>query len=298
MRSDIERYKQQVRRLDLAGVDMAAFHDDPLPAPVLRCLRYMHDVEHHTVCYVRDLLVTSAHQDPALTTFLTLWSYEELWHGEAIGQVLAAHGEAAGGARIAPLRRRLGWPDRLSPLLHSLGSTLAGESFPAVHMTWGAVNEWTTQAGYARLAELAGHPVLGELLNRIMRQEGRHIVFYAGEAQRRLTGDRKAQRLVRTALRHLWRPVGAGVMPRSEVVFMINTLFGDDRGRAMAQRIDQRVARLPGLDGLHLVERALDRYPASGSERAAATRHPAPTTSPRLPRTFGSRADDSHDAAA
>jgi hypothetical protein len=298
MRSDIERYKRQVRRLDLNGIDLAAFHDHPLPAPVLRCLRYMHDVEHHTVCYLRDLLVTSAHRDPAVTTFLTLWSYEELWHGEALGQVLAAHGEAAGGARIAPLRRRLGWPDRLSPLLHSMGSTLVGESFPALHMTWGAINEWTTQAGYARLADLAGHPVLRDLLTRIMRQEGRHIAFYAGESERRLTQGRRAQRLVRMALRRLWRPVGAGVMPRSEVAFMIGTLFGDEEGRGMVQRIDQRVDRLPGLGGLHLVEQALDRYARTTPDHTQPShpqpRRPARRSSPHSPPA----AHDLHDAAA
>ena len=31
----------------------------------------------------------------------------------------------------------------------------------------------------------AGHPVLSELLRRIMRQEGRHIAFYSAQA-----GDR------------------------------------------------------------------------------------------------------------
>jgi hypothetical protein len=296
MRSDIEQYKRQVRRIDLAGIDLTAFYDDPLPLPVLRCLRYMHDVEHHTVCYLRDLLVTPAHRDPAVTTFLTLWSYEELWHGEAIGLVLEAHGEAAGGARIAPLRRRLGLPDRLSPLLHSLGSSLAGNRFPAVHMTWGAINEWTTQVGYARLAELARHPVLRELLNRIMRQEGRHIVFYAGEAERRLADDRITQRLVRLALQRLWRPVGSGVMPRSEVAFLVTTLFGDDRGREMARRIDQRIARLPGLNGLHLVERALDRY-VDDSPAGSTAPAPSRVKAQHDPHDPHDRTDD-HEAAA
>jgi hypothetical protein len=266
MRSDIERYKQQVARLDLTGVDFAAFRDDPLPVPVLRCLRYMHDVEHHTVCYLRDLLVTPAHRDPAVTTFLTLWSYEELWHGEAIARVLAAHDEAAGAQRIEPMRRRPGRRDRFSPIVHALGSSVAGESFPALHMAWGAVNEWTTQAGYARLASRASHPVLTDLLSRIMRQEGRHVAFYAGEAEQRLARSRRTQRFCRLALRHLWRPVGSGVMPPGEVAFLVGELFGDADGRAMVRRIDQRVDRLPGLSGLHLVERAVDRCPAGDTD--------------------------------
>ena len=50
-------------------------------------------------------------------------------------------------------------------------------------MTFGVINEWTTQAGYARLAAEADHPVLSELLRRIMKQEGRYIDFF-GESTR------------------------------------------------------------------------------------------------------------------
>ncbi len=188
MRLDLERYAASAARLDLAGIDMDAFRERPLDAATLRCLRYMHDIEHHTVCYLRDLLVTPVHRDPAATTFLTVWNYEEMWHGDAIARVLAAHGEDAGGPRVRRLRQHLGVRDRLAPALHAVGAAVAGEAFGAIHMTWGAVNEWTTQAGYARLAERAGHPVLSELLRRIMRQEGRHIAYYACEAERRLTG--------------------------------------------------------------------------------------------------------------
>jgi hypothetical protein len=127
-------------------------------------------------------------------------------------------------------------------------------------MSWGAINEWTTQAGYARLAARAEHPVLRELLRRIMRQEGRHIDFYASEAQRRLVDDRRARRATRFALRRLWGPVGSSVMPAREVAFLVRFLFGDDDGRAVAQRIDRHVDRLPGQSGLHLVEGAVDRW--------------------------------------
>jgi len=40
------------------------------------------------------------------------------------------------------------------------------------HMTWGAVNEWTTQAAYA-VSKPLDHPTLATLLLRIMKQEGR-----------------------------------------------------------------------------------------------------------------------------
>ena len=161
---------------------------------------------------------------------------------------------ASPGSR--PSAARLRFRDRVEPLLHGLGSAVAGVSFGAIHMTWGAVNEWTTQAAYSRLATLADHPVLTELLHRIMRQEGRHIDFYSTQASRRLASSQRARRVTRAALKRFWRPVGSDLMPPSEVRFMAAHLFGGPDGGAMCDRIDRRVDRLPGLSDLHLAARA------------------------------------------
>jgi hypothetical protein len=263
VRMDVETYKAQTARLQTDDLDFRSFRDHPLPAGALRCLRYMHDVEHHTVCYLRDLLVTSAHRDPTITTFLTFWNFEEFWHGEALAAVLAAHDEPSGLTRIRGMRDRLTWKDRVAPMWSGIGSAVAGESFTAVHMTWGAINEWCTQAGYSLLSAKADHPVLRELLRRIMKQEGRHIDFYASEAHRRLESDKRAQRLTRLALRRFWKPVGATVMPRSELAHLIDYLFADGAGRDVARRIDRRVDKLPGLSGLALCDHAVDEYAAA-----------------------------------
>ena len=174
----------------------------------------MHDVEHHTVCYLRDLLLTPAHQEPEITSFLSCWVFEEMWHGEAIGRVLEAHGEEAGAPRIAELRHRRRRHEAMTTMSTIGLAAFSGRAFIALHMTWGAINEWTTQAGYARLSEKANHPTLRELLRRIMKQEGGHIDFYASEATQRLEDSPKARHLTRAALKRLWRPVGSGVMPQ------------------------------------------------------------------------------------
>jgi hypothetical protein len=257
MRTAVETYKSRAGRLDLEGIDFDDFKAHPLSQDALRSLRYMHDVEHHTVCYLRDLLLTPAHQDPVITSFLSCWVFEEMWHGEAIGQVLEAHGERAGAARIAALRQGRRRRDAVTTFSTVATAAVAGRAFLALHMTWGAINEWTTQAGYARLSQAAGHPTLRELLRRIMKQEGSHIDFYASEATRRLSSSAKAQRLTRFGLKHLWRPVGSGVMSRREVRFLVGYLFSGEKGRQILERIDRRVDLLPGQHDLHLLTRAV-----------------------------------------
>ena len=264
MATDSTLLIERSARLDLSGLDLDAFADRPLDEGTLRCLRYMHDIEGHTMCYLRDVLATSAHRDPEITAFLACWAYEEHWHGEALGRVLAAHGEPSGPARLRPLRSGLPTRDALRPVAFSVGSALTGRMV-VLHMTWGAINEWSTQAGYARLAAKADHPVLSELLGRIMRQEGRHIDFYMGQAKARLAGRPGTQRLVRGTLRRLWSPVGSGVMPDEEVAFLVSHLFGDEAGLEVVRRIDRQIDRLPGLGDLALAERARARLVAQSS---------------------------------
>ena len=150
-----------------------------------------------------------------------------------------------------PMRSRLKVKESLSPLFFGLGSAIAGRSFAAIHMTWGAINEWTAQAAYGRLAQRAAHRTLAELLRRIMRQEGGHIDFYASQAAKRLEGDRLVQRGP-VALRRFWSPVGSAVMPDDEVVFVGNHHVRRTRRSGRGERVDRHIDRLPGLAGLHL----------------------------------------------
>ncbi len=160
MRTTLDSYKNRAGRLDLDGIDFDDFRVHPLAPDDLRTLRYMHDVEHHTVCYLRDLLLTPAHQEPEITSFLSCWVFEEMWHGEAIGRVLEAHGEEAGAPRIAELRHRRRRHEAMTTMSTIGLAAFSGRAFIALHMTWGAINEWTTQAGYARLSEKAEPPHL------------------------------------------------------------------------------------------------------------------------------------------
>jgi len=132
----------------------------------------------------------------------------------------------------------------MAPVWQALSANFAGTDFVAVHMTWGAIK---------------GHPVLTELLNRIMRQETRHVAFYTTQARQRLDASARARRMTPFALRRFWSPVGAGVMPETETAHLLRFLFGDRADQYAAARIDAHVDRLPGLGGLRLVNRAMAR---------------------------------------
>jgi hypothetical protein len=270
MTTDIAKLVERSARLQIDDIDFDAFTDQPLDDDALRCLRYMHDVEGHTICYLRDILATRVHRDAEITAFLACWSYEEHWHGHALGRVLDAHGETGGSRRIAAMRRTLPRSDQWRPTIFSAISWVSTQ-LPTVHMAWGAINEWTTQAGYRRLIERADHPVLTELLRRIMRQEGRHIDFYANQARERLNASTRARHFTRAALRRYWAPVGSGVMPPAEIEFLADYLFGDDEGREVARRLDRQIDRLAGLDGLHLVEGAVAQALQERRRRVPAT---------------------------
>jgi hypothetical protein len=51
-------------------------------------------------------------------------------------------------------------------------------------------------------------------------------------------------------------------MPDSEVAFMTRYLFDDEAGAQAVARIDRRIDRLPGQDGLGLLAKALEEHRA------------------------------------
>jgi len=279
---DIDRYLRNSKRLDLSGIDWDDVPNHPLSSGDLMCLHYMMDIETHTVIYLRDLLATRAANDPYVTGFLSCWVYEELWHGEAFSEFLRAYGvelpaepKLPDGStpmptrpnRVRQFREQLGVGHKLSLLPTMIGSALMRE-FVALHMTWGAINELTTLTGYYQLIRRSEHPVLHQMLRRIIQDERRHFAFYRAQAKARMAATPRAGKLVRLALKAFWTPVGAGAKSQEEVDALGIYLFGDSgEGRSAIREIDATISELPGLSGLTLLEDALD----SALERAATT---------------------------
>jgi hypothetical protein len=238
---DLASYARRSRAVDLDGVDFASVAAVPLAPEVLRVLRYMQDIETHTVIYVRALLHTRAIDDPTVAHFLACWFNEEMAHGRALATFLAA----AGAPVVERARSRVPFGERVQEVLTSLVAR-CWPDFVALHMTWGALNEMTAVQAYRRLAEIAGHPVLSDLLARLVRDEARHFDFYFHQAAMRL-GRPGAGRVARLLVDRFWGPVGSGVQPDDEVRFVGRYLFTGVDGWPAAERVDAAVQRLPAF---------------------------------------------------
>jgi len=272
-RFELDRYLRASKKLDLTGIDFDRVPEYPLSTAEIRCLTYMMDIERHTVIYLRDLLSTSASQDPDVTAFLSLCVYEEFWHGEALGRFLRAAGIDYPADRTASIRA---YADAGKAVVNGL-KMLAGKLIPdfvSVHMTWGAMNEISTLYGYQQVIARTQHPILVELLGRIIKDERRHFAFYYNQARTRMEGNTRAQRLVRWALGSFWTPVGTGVRPQEETDYVVCRLFGDEAGLNALLEMEHEMSKLPGLGGMRLMRRARDR---------ALTRMGTPTRRSKLP---------------
>ena len=295
---DLDRYLRASKRVDLEGLDWDRIKDHPVSIGEAKCLAYMMDIESHTVVFLRDLLATRAAFEPDITAFLSCWVYEELWHGEAFSRFLGEAGyrlppdgdrvgkDSAYPTKVARntwIRRKVGSKGYFAHIGTLIGSALAGDDFPSVHMMWGAVNEFSTLSAYQRLIGKTQHPVMIDLLDRVIKDERRHYAFYRNQAMVRLRRSPRARKITRWAMDHLWAPVGTGVRPQEETDFLIYYLWGDSDGPRHLTEMDRKLQTIPGFEDATLyldardevVSRSLGRLPAPPpvlSERQHASR--------------------------
>ena len=81
---DLDTYTARSKALDLDGIAWRDVARYPLSAAAVRTLRYMQDIESHTIVYERELARTRVLDDPEIATFLACWLYEEMSHGRAL----------------------------------------------------------------------------------------------------------------------------------------------------------------------------------------------------------------------
>jgi rubrerythrin len=256
---EIDRYLQSSTKITIDDLDWAEARAAGLREDERFILTYFGDIESQTIVYLRDFLRTKTALDPEVTGFLTMWNYEEYFHGRAIAELLDRCGYPLEENRLRNVRERSLFSEQLEAALSSILSRVFAADFPTVYMTWGAIQEVTTLRGYERIHDATANPALRELTSRIAKQERRHYAWYNNSAREGLERSPRARKLTRFLLERFWTPVGAGVKTEAEVFRLMSLLFPGEHGDAMAADIDAKVGTLPGLEGLKLMAPYLER---------------------------------------
>jgi rubrerythrin len=232
--------------LDPHAYDWASATDGPLTSEERFQLTYATQVEWGTEGTYQSLNIT---RDPVVRRFLRIWLEQEVVHADLLARFLAEH-----GVMVDPLHRTKEQQRAAGrgKIVNQLARRVVGDDFFAVHMSWGALNELTTLRFYRVIRARTGNELLGTLLRDIIAQEAAHYAFYRAAAIRRLDGNRRGQRIVRWTLRHLWSIVGSGLRGRADADRLLLGLLRDE-DEVIAQT-DRQIERIPGLEGLHLVQ--------------------------------------------
>ncbi|WP_169796593.1 acyl-ACP desaturase [Chondromyces crocatus] len=241
-------------KVDLTDIPWAEIPRYPLTPEALRTLRYFLITEGSTFFYTKALMKTNtSKREPEFIPFLTAWLYEEEFHGRAFRRFLEAYGEDIGEDYRNKFFRKRALNEYIDELGQKVISHVFVDSFPALHMVWGTIQELTTYSAYQALIERVNHPVLTTICQRIMKQELRHYAFYRHSA-RRFLASRTSQVVTSKALKIAWTPVGDGMCPTAEACHVLTFLFDGAQGSAIP-RIESKIRELPGLEWFDLFSR-------------------------------------------
>lgn len=253
-RDALDWFQSGERVLTKSFLDSIEWHkvkDTPFDERLLPVVQYMRDIETMTEVYFEELMASATGKDPVIRAFMEQWVSEEPLHGELLNRFM----EEAGYPSDADWKQQgfdaISWRYKVKNKLVQFMTLPFGKRFTSVHMTWGAINEYSTLTGYRRLWESAKHPVLESILRGIVREEARHAHFYWSVARIHLAQRMGDRRLARFIVDRFWSPVGQGIKPVTETNLVISTLFsGQDGLEAMRRFVNDRVAQLPGFEGL------------------------------------------------
>lgn len=263
---DIDRFMTGSGKVDLSDIAWEDVPKYPLHPAALKVLKMFLMTESSTFFYLKTLMQTKAAVDePEFAPFLSAWCYEEEFHGRAFKQFFEAYGEKVDSSfRSKMFRSRTGGEVFEEIAARSLAKVFERD-WPAVHMAFGAIQELTTYHSYQALAKRAGHPILTQICQRIMKQELRHFAFYFQQAKKRLDTP-AARRTTEVALRLSWSPVGDGMCSRDYTIHAMRYLFDGMDGAGLAQ-VEKKFQELPGMEWFDLLTRFAKKYDIHAAPR-------------------------------
>lgn len=253
-RAGIEKYIAISARIDTSDIDWNQAREAGLTDDEKFVLTYFSDVESQTIRYLRTLLHMKIAFKPSVSAFLTTWNYEEFFHGYELARLMAVCGSPLEEDRVERMTRKARFNEWLEAAFAPLLSRVFSKQFPAVYLSFGAIQEMTTLRGYEHLRRYTRNPVLKVLCDRIAKQERRHFAWYFNHARELLAESSGARVLARKLLEFNWVPVGAGIKNPDEVKRLFSILFPAESARKIVREIDGKMGTLPGLEGIKLME--------------------------------------------
>lgn len=270
----LDWYEKQPRTLTreyISSIEWSDVKRYPLNEKFVPVLRYMRDVETLTDLYYQELLISPTGKDPVIRKFLDSWGVEEITHGEVLNRFLEEAGYPSDEQWASRIHEEVPLTYTINTYVSMVLTKLIGKNFTAAHMTYGAVNEFSTLQGYRRLEKEAGHPVLSKILKAIMHEESFHAGFYYNIAKLELQRSEFAQKLARFVVDKFWTPVGEGAKRAIDSNYVVRTLFGtEDALMVVDKQVTQRIRELPGFDTLTKVNEKLREIVTEGQETVAA----------------------------
>jgi hypothetical protein len=241
----LDWYERQPRALSKEYVNKIRWNDiknHPINPAFVPVLIYMRDIEYFTDMYYQELRRTPTGKDPVIRKFMDRWSIEELHHANLLNRFLEEAGFPSGQDWRLEATKNIPKAYLINSFLIDHLCRLFGKHFHGAHMVWGAINEITAMQAYRRLSELAGHPVLSQLLVGIVQEESIHGSFYWNVARVKLAEAKFSRDLARFIIGRFWSPVGQGAQ--------MATLFAGKEGLDLFdKKIGGRIERLPGFLG-------------------------------------------------
>lgn len=280
--SDIANHIAVSGRVDIEDLDWMACKQAGLEPTEIENLKFFADIESQTVYYFLEVAPLKVARDPDILTFLTMWNYEEYFHSHAITKLLVECGVDMQNPteRSTEVRANARFKAKVEQFAQGMMAKVFPQSFTALWMFWGALQECLTMQAYEQVINTTKNPVLKEMFKRIAKQERRHFAYYFNQARDRLDNNKANQRFCRFVVNKFYAPVGSGVKSESESVQLIARLFPGDRIIEVMSYIEKRMAQLPGMEGLdacskwaHKIQPLLPvemRAPSARAERAAA----------------------------
>ncbi len=251
----IERHVRVSAPLAYQDLDWQLARDHGLTEGEKTILRYTADVEGQTIFYLQELLGSGVVRDSETLTFLTIWNYEEFFHGYAIEELLGACGVSIDVERRASVRLNAKFAAKAEAGFQWCLARLMPQTFRALYLCWAASQEYLTRMAYRELARTTQNPVLKTLCQRIAKQESRHFAWYFRTARLELEEGKASRRLIRFLFERAWTPVGVGVKSKEEARDLVSHLFPGERLHAAMSSLDKTMGKLPGLEDMGFATR-------------------------------------------